>query len=78
MNLDLLWEASGEGIGDVDFTFHHISNNMSCFSTIDHFACSEGLKETILEANVIHSGLNMSNHFPIYVKFNISSLDKSV
>ena len=35
-------------------------------TTIDHFACNEILYKSIVEAGVIHSGENMSNHSAIY------------
>ena len=47
-------------------------------STIDHFACSRLLYDSIKEAGVIHCSENMSNHSAIYAKFTVSKLNHKI
>ena len=40
-------------------------------STIDHFISNDALFNSVVEAGVIHSGENTSNHSPIFVKLSL-------
>ena len=51
---------------EVDFTHTYELNNQSFVSKIDHFFWSESLDEAIVDAGVIHSSQNPSDHCPIY------------
>ena len=77
-----LWDCSDKNLGNcdisVDYTYMMESNNSVFFSTIDHFACSNSLLKTVIEAGVIHSGQNTSNHSPIYSKIAVEQLDHTI
>ena len=71
LELSLLWNQTDF---NVDFTYSHIQNETIYFSTIDHFALSNKLMSAVLEAGVIHSGENSSNHSAIYLKLSTGLL----
>ena len=60
-NLQSSWEKFG-----IDFTHFHEANGISSVSTIDHFFWSENLEPSVMDAGVIHSIDNDSDHAPIY------------
>ena len=54
------------------------ASELLSFSTIDHFACSRSVLNSISEAGVIHSGENTSNHSAIFAKLLFGELDEQV
>ena len=50
----------------IDFTRCQENENASYFSTIDHFFWNEDLSSSIVDAGVLHSPDNCSDHSPIY------------
>ena len=50
----------------IDFTHFHEANNHTSVSTIDHFFWPDNLDSFVLEAGVLHSIENPSDHSPIY------------
>ena len=51
----------------IDFTcVHNVNDGNVVTSTIDHFFCSSEIGNTILDAGVIHSPDNRSDHSPVY------------
>ena len=50
----------------VDFTRSQDNENGSYFSTLDHFFWNEELSRSIMDAGVLHSPDNCSDHSPIY------------
>ena len=75
LNLTILWQNPCDNINYIDYTYNCVMDKKISFSTIDHFASSSRLFQSITEADVIHSGLNFSNHSPIFVKFNCGNLN---
>ena len=79
LGLHILWRNPdsdpSHNINDVDFTYMCEVNNLCYFSTIDHFACSGRLFQSIKEAGVIHCGENTSNHSAIYTKVSVENLN---
>ena len=75
ISLLCLWSCSDSRIDDVDYTYCNASSEPPSFSTIDHFAISENMLDGLVSAGVIHDGLNLSNHSPIYAKFNVGALN---
>ena len=59
----------------MDFTLSSIFNDIATFSTIDHFASTTNVYDVIVEAGVIHSGENLSNHAAIYAKINLGNIE---
>ena len=51
---------------EVDFTYCQDLQEYSCFSTVDHFFWSHSLAQHVLDAGVLHSPDNSSDHDPIY------------
>ena len=64
-NLMTVWSAY-----PVDFTHSGSINNSPYFSCIDHFLIKTVDCNKVLEAQVIHTGDNLSDHDPIYMKFS--------
>ena len=62
-------------IEDVDYTFRRANGNVVSHSVIDHFASNRRLFDAVREAGVLHSGENMSNHSPIYMKVAMNKLE---
>ena len=60
---------------DVDYTYLDATKDPVVFSTIDHIAVSEYMSSCLNDAGVIHDGANLSNHSPIYAKFNVGAMD---
>ena len=50
----------------IDFTHVHEMNEHSYVSTVDHFFWPDTLDDAVIEAGVIHSVDNPSDHSPIY------------
>ena len=73
IGLKIFWESSAENenIPEVDYTHINIANRIPALSTIDHFAASTKVFESVLEAGVIHSGMNQSNHSAIFTKLEV-------
>ena len=70
INFIIFWEDQAENheISKIDFTYQHIYNGEMFTSTIDHFASNRALYNAVIEADVVHSGENPSNHAPIIAK----------
>ena len=73
-NIVSVWSAF-----NVDFTFcnHYTTrngNNVLTTSVIDHFVVQPNILNDVSEAQVIHSGDNLSNHDPIFLKIKINSV----
>ena len=75
--LTIFWENSinNENIQAVDYTHMNTANRIPALSTIDHFVSSMKVFESVVEAGVIHSGMNQSNHSPIYTKIQVGKLN---
>ena len=78
LNLKIFWTNPNEKIENVDFTHSSTIGQASSFSTIDHFISTERIYNLVLEAGVIHSGENVSNHSAIYCKVDIGRIDLSM
>ena len=50
-------------------------NDKAYFSTIDHFVLSKRLLDSVVDARVVHSGDNPSNHSAIYLKIDTGFLN---
>ena len=74
-NLKIFWTNPNDKIQNVDFTYSSTAGRGNCFSTIDHFISTEKIYQSILEAGVIHSGGNVSNHSAVYCKIDIGEID---
>ena len=68
-NLQHIWSKFS-----CDFSYSHTRNmngvESTSLSVIDHFCVSQNLINDCFEAFPIHSPDNLSNHVPIYMKFN--------
>ena len=60
----------------IDFTHYYELENQSYTSVIDHFFWNEGLRESVVKADVLHLPSNTSDHSPIYCIINIGMLQK--
>ena len=78
LNLKIFWTNPNDKIQNVDFTHSSTIGQASSFSTIDHFISTERIYNLVLEAGVIHSGENVSNHSAIYCKVDIGRIDLSM
>jgi len=79
IGLSIFWNNNNNNnIATVDYTHTNINNGVSYFSTIDHFAANPRTVKAVTEANVIHSGSNLSDHSPIYCKINVGQLDAKI
>ena len=79
MGLVTFWtNGENENISEVDYTHTTINNRVSYYSKIDHFVSNLRVYNAVQEASVIHSGQNLSDHCPIYCKFNAGDLDVSL
>ena len=78
----IFWEhhdlTPGHKINQVDFTYCQTRDQNISTSVIDHFVGNTAIFNRVIEAGVIHSGENLSNHSPIYTKLNLSGIDNSV
>lgn len=54
----------------VDYTYHF---NMNRFNTLDHFIVSECLFNSICLVDVIHDGVNLSDHDPLVMQISLNS-----
>ena len=77
-HLRVFWTDPNDRIQHVDFTHSSTIGQASSFSIIDHFISSERIFNYVLEAGVIHSGENVSNHSAIYCKVDIGQIDVSM
>ena len=72
INFLIFWENTGQAdnhlINEIDYTYQHLNNGEIFVSTIDHFVSNRTLYNAVIEADVIHSGDNPSNHSPIFAK----------
>ena len=75
LSLKVLWSNPNDSVQIIDFTHSATNRGMASYSTIDHFIASPHIYNSVLEASVIHSGDNTSNHSPIYCKINIGDID---
>ena len=79
LNLTILWQNPDgnpdHSIEDVSYTHCSVVNKVAHYSTIDHFATSRRVFDDIIEAGVIHSGENLSNHSAIFIKIKVGNLD---
>ena len=78
--LVILWESAADNqkIQHIDYTHINVANQVPAFSTIDHFAASQRVLQSVEEAGVIHSGLNPSNHSAIFAKLQVGELNVDV
>ena len=53
----------------------HSSIHLVACSTIDHIAASPRMLSGLISAGVVHDGSNLSNHSPIYAKFEVGKMD---
>ena len=77
LNLKLFWLNPNESITPVDFTFSQTIRGNTARSTIDHFVANQAIVNRVVEAGVIHSADNLSNHSPIFCKIDIGEIDNS-
>ena len=77
VGLNLLWEDQDDldQSDKVDYTFMCSVNGTNYSSTIDHFACRRRVYPSIIDAGVIHSAQNLSNHSAIFVKISVGEVD---
>ena len=61
LNLYCAWQKF-----EIDFTHVHEINDMSYVSTIDHLFWSDNICDLVVDAGVIHSVDNPSDHSPVY------------
>ena len=78
----IFWETTSEdddhNIEAVDYTYEQVNNGETFTSTIDHFVGNAALFNKVVEAGVIHSGENPSNHSPIFTKIDLGDVDISM
>ena len=72
LQLNLLWHQPEYS---VDYTYSCMQNNNLHFSTIDHFALSKRMLDSVFEGGVIHSGENLSKHSAICLKLDSGQLN---
>ena len=76
LNLKIFWENPDERpdhlVSKIDFTHCQIKD------IIDHFVANNLLYDKVVEANVVHSAENNSNHSAIYTKLKFDRLDHSI
>ena len=82
LNLVIFWDnpddSEGHLIQAVDYTFQQ-SNIDACYrSSIDHFVSNSVCYDSVIEAGVLHSGDNPSNHSPIFAKIDLGNFDNKV
>ena len=61
-----------------DFTHEYEQNGITHVSTVDHFFWSQSVHENITDCGVIHHSSNLSDHSPIFCKFQINEFDSNV
>ena len=52
----------------VDFTFESAQGSRS---SIDHFVISDNLKEGVVDLFSVHEGDNLSDHSPLFIRFDL-------
>ena len=83
LDLHIFWENTDQddehNIEAVDYTYEQVNNNGEVYtSTIDHFVGNAAVYNSVVEAGVIHSGENPSNHSPIFTKLDLGNVDISL
>lgn len=80
--LEVFWtnpyNPDNPNISEVRYTYSNTVNNVTHSSIIDHFIGNSTLYNSVVDADVIHSVDNHSNHSPIYTKFNVNELNIQV
>ena len=56
---------------EIDFTYCYESDSTTRYATLDHFFWNEMLCDKIMDAGVLHSVDNLSDHSPIYCSINL-------
>ena len=78
LSLITLWENSDNDplhkINPVDYTHLRLANGVISSSIIDHFCLSQNLYRSVVEAGVVHSGENLSNHSAIFMKLSFKNM----
>ena len=74
LNFKIFFETTSEVISPVDYTHMFLSENVTSFSTIDHFVGNQNVIGAVMEAGVAYFPENLSNHSPIHVKLNVGHL----
>ena len=74
LNMKFLWESDNDKVQPIDYT--HLFSGFG--STIDHFVCTNSVLKNIVDAGVIHSPDNTSNHSAIFMKLETNGLDLKV
>ena len=69
-----MWTLQDDRIEPIDYTFSSLTSGTLCFSSIGHFAASQHMLNGLVSAGVIHDGSNLSNHSPIYTKFDLGNI----
>ena len=59
---------------DIDYTAVHEMMGQTFTSTLDHFAWSEMVNTSVVDAGVLHLPDNKSDHCPIYCTVNMSNI----
>ena len=78
LNFKIFFETPSDKIIPVDYTHMFMSENITSFSTIDHFIGNQNVFGSVTEAGVTHYAENFSNHSPIYVKLDVGQLSLSM
>jgi len=80
--LNIFWSMPDNSethrITNIPFTYVNTVNNVTHSSVIDHFLGNDRLFNAVVEADVIVSADNHSNHLPIYCKLNIELINLNV
>ena len=78
LNLLVFWSNPNQSVQVIDFTFSQTVRGVTARSTIDHFVGSSNVFDSVVEAGVVHSVDNPSNHSAIFCKLNIGQIDESI
>ena len=78
LSLQTLWSISDPRIDNIDYTYCSFYNDIPSYSILDHFVVNELFFDKLVNAGVIHSGENLSNHEAIYVKFKVDKIDPAL
>ena len=74
LNFKIFFETPNAKINPVDYTHMFMSENVTSYSTIDHFVGNQNVFDSTTEAGVTHYSENLSNHSPIHVKIDVGNL----
>ena len=72
------YNPDNNSIAEERHTYSNTIDNFTHSSIIDHFIGSSTFYNSVVDADVIHSVDNHSNHSPIYIKFNVNQLNIQV